>query len=679
MTMSSTIKQIFSEFQETIEQFCRASYDILNIENMEFEDDFFKFKQRIKELERRLASVLTNSFDDCDTIIGKFKLLESFEGLLTRPIIQDELEKKQINLLELYKADLKTVAQVFQEGKPLVERLDESAPIGSNMAPISGAISWTTGLYERVSEPFQRLMTLPQSLQDREEYKDVRKIFESLSKNLNEFESLKIDEWEKGVEENTDDQLNKFLIAREPTPLAEEGFIRVNFNPILTRYLREIRYLQLLDIDVPQRASSLYAKVEVYRSQTGRLDIIVEKYNNIIATLLPVEKPLMADRLANINKTLQPGIDTLKWNSTNIDQFINQSMAIVETVDELVKRMKDNVRQMIEKMNKWSANPLYTRRPRTLAPEDVESIHNANVTNRFDEIEKEGKDIMKLQKDTVDSVRPNKNSPEWKAYVDYVNGLVIEGITLGISSSMLDLAQQISVHYNKINGLAPIFQINVCLSDRQISFDPSISQNENGNGIRDIINNITEHFISLAIKMPSRVDNQQGAGDYLVEIKDQFQLFGSMQQITNNLDEIEQESTDFLAQYDDIAFLWEQTLEESFQEFLKSGPDLRETFLKSLSEMEDLEEEHREVEIESFDAMANKILAGVTTQLPSLEAFDEKITFLHEVKNRIATVKPFSDIGWIKVNSTPLIKEMQLIIDEWIDKFTKFLLNNTTL
>lgn len=126
-------------------------------------------------------------------------------------------------------------------------------------------------------------------------------------------------------------------------------------------------------------------------------------------------------------------------------------------------------------------------------------------------------------------MRPNKNSPEWKAYVDYVNGLVIEGITLGISSSMLDLAQQISIHYNKVNGLAPIFQINVCLADRQISFDPSISQNESGNGIRDIINNITEHFISLAIKMPSRVDNQQGAGDYLVEIKDQFQLFGSMQ------------------------------------------------------------------------------------------------------------------------------------------------------
>ena len=191
------------------------------------------------------------------------------------------------------------------------------------MPPIAGAINWTTGLYERVQEPFQRLLSLPQSLQDREEYKDVRKIFESLRKNLNEFEQIKIAEWEKGVEDNTEDQLRKFLLVREATPLAEEGFVRVNFNPILVRYLREVRYLQLLDIEVPDRARALFEKVETYRSQTGRLDIIVEKYNNIIATLLPVEKPLMLERINVINKQLQPGIDTLKWNSDNIDPFIN--------------------------------------------------------------------------------------------------------------------------------------------------------------------------------------------------------------------------------------------------------------------------------------------------------------------------------------------------------------------
>ena len=94
---------IFEQFSEAVTEFMTVQYDIMDIEKRQFDDDFYKFRQRIKELERRLASILTQGFDDCDTIIGKFKLLDSFEGLLNRPIIQDELEKKHITLLELYK------------------------------------------------------------------------------------------------------------------------------------------------------------------------------------------------------------------------------------------------------------------------------------------------------------------------------------------------------------------------------------------------------------------------------------------------------------------------------------------------------------------------------------------------------------------------------------------------
>ena len=111
--MSAAIVTIEAEFTATVEQFMLITYEVMDIEEKGFADDFFKFRQRIKELERRLASILTQSFDDCDVLVGKFKLLESFEGLLTREIIQDELEKKQITLLELYKQDLKIVGQVF--------------------------------------------------------------------------------------------------------------------------------------------------------------------------------------------------------------------------------------------------------------------------------------------------------------------------------------------------------------------------------------------------------------------------------------------------------------------------------------------------------------------------------------------------------------------------------------
>jgi dynein heavy chain len=86
-SLSESVKQIWDEFKEAVEEFKDVPYDIMDIQQKEFDEDFYKFRSKIKELERRLATVITQGFDDCDTIHGRFKLLESFEGLLTRPII----------------------------------------------------------------------------------------------------------------------------------------------------------------------------------------------------------------------------------------------------------------------------------------------------------------------------------------------------------------------------------------------------------------------------------------------------------------------------------------------------------------------------------------------------------------------------------------------------------------
>lgn len=205
-----------------------------------------------------------------------------------------------------------------------------------------------------------------------------------------------------------------------------------------------MKYLQLLDINVPERASSLYQKVNIYRSQTGNLDLIVNMYNEILATLLPVEKPLLADRIERINKSLQPGVDTLRWNSQGIDAFISQCMVIVKEVDDLVKKMKDNVKKMQEMMSKWE-KPLFERKNKPLFPEDLEQTHQSTIMPRLEDIRNHGKEIHKALKDTADNIKPDKKSPTWLAYVDYCNGLVIEGITKGIQCSMSYLSDQISI------------------------------------------------------------------------------------------------------------------------------------------------------------------------------------------------------------------------------------------
>ena len=75
--------------------------------------------------------------------------------------------------------------------------------------------------------------------------------------------------------------------------------------------------------------------------------------------------------------------------------------------------------------------------------------------------------------------------------------------------------------------------------------------------------------------------------------------------------------------------------------------------------------------------MAVKILDGVVTKQPALDVFDAEITKLYEYKARINSIKPSADIGWLRVNSSPLIKELQQTINEWIDRFTSFLYDNT--
>lgn len=40
-------------------------------------------------------------------------------------------------------------------------------------------------------------------------------------------------------------------------------------------------------------------------------------------------------------------------------------------------------------------------------------------------------------------------------------------------------------------------------------------------------------------------------------------------------------------------------------------------------------------------------------------------------------MKTTIDIGWLRINSSPLKMELQKTVQEWIEAYTSFLLNNT--
>ena len=92
------------------------------------------------------------------------------------------------------------------------------------------------------------------------------------------------------------------MICHDESPENKEnGLLKVNFDQSLVRLLREVKYLKLLNLDVPETASKLFEKVDTYRRQVVSLELIIQNYNKIVTCLNDVEEPLVKKRIINMN------------------------------------------------------------------------------------------------------------------------------------------------------------------------------------------------------------------------------------------------------------------------------------------------------------------------------------------------------------------------------------------
>jgi dynein heavy chain len=72
--LSSRVVAVFAEFSEHLTMFGSKTYDALDPEDPAFEMDYVEFQRKIRDLDRRLASILCQAFDDCCNLESVFKV-----------------------------------------------------------------------------------------------------------------------------------------------------------------------------------------------------------------------------------------------------------------------------------------------------------------------------------------------------------------------------------------------------------------------------------------------------------------------------------------------------------------------------------------------------------------------------------------------------------------------------
>ena len=677
-TLTTSVRQIYADFVDAVRAFEGAPYDIMDIGAKRFDDDFYAFRSRTKELERRLGSIITQAFDDAGTLFGQFKLLDSFESLLERELIHDELEKRHSALVSSYGKDLTIVGELFSRERGAFDvgaATSASAPIGVNLPPIAGALKWVRMLMQRIREPMERLLQLDSSIIEKEGARDVLKAFGATLDRLQQFELATMQQLNKVADGRSLQKLRQPLLKRNKRRL-----LTVNFDPALVRLLREVKYFQLEGLEVPHSARAIFGKVEVYRQQTGNLELIVNMYNDIVSNMLPVERPLLHNAVREIDEQLQAGIDVLNWKSHGIDVFLSDTMTKVKSASDVLQQLKKNVVKIRTDLASWASEPLFVRNSKPTAWEDLKADLNPRLIRRYGEIHKGGVRMHALMAESNKILRVSKGMPSWRAYVAFVNRIVSDGLRDVATTSLQYILGEIKAI--KEGRKPPILEISLDLfgnTENGIMFVPDLAAKADGTGLRDIVNEWIDGFLHVATLFP-RIDEPDisviAASDILPEgctvlgsstthrivrlagvpsghsasyVKDLLSdesLHSLIGSITAEMDESDIACTEFVRKYRGYAYLWTTDLKTMFSEFLDDSAPL---------------------------ALEGDFVSG---RQPQLDKFDEKIEYYSKVQVRVAELETPSDVGWLRINSQPIKQALNTCTTKWKFMFTNWLHNH---
>lgn len=482
-----------------------------------------------------------------------------------------------------------------------------------------------------------KLNQLERSILEREEAKEVSKVFSTIVASLQEFESQKIEEWGRDVELSSHTKLKLPLLVRNP----ETRLLSVNFDAALVRLLREVKYFLLLGLNVPDTALEIYQQVETFRRWTGNMDLIVNMNNDVLNILLPVERPLVQPYLTKFDAIMEKGLSSMNWKSPGITEFIADCMEQVTLVSEVVKTMKDNMRSVNDQLASYS-KPLLQRKNKPAIKEEFEREHKNMIKERYSDIKEGGKAIHTMVKETNKVLRVSNASQDWRAYVDFVNNIVVDGLSKVVRNSLEYLLDQIDPAVIAKEDKMPMIEVKLDLVSvrvddirrDEVRFIPDL-QESGGKGLRDLVNGWVGSFFNVATLF-KRLDNE---GTYLREIHGDYDVMMLMAAINETLETNEIACMAVKSPYDKHNYLWLTDLHEFFTAFSEE--------------------------------------AQYTTpngqRLLELSKYEEAISKYEGVREIIQQLQSPMDVGWLRFNTQPIKSQLMTWISKWVEMFLSHL------
>lgn len=226
---------------------------------------------------------------------------------------------------------------------------------------------------------------------------------------------------------------------------------------------------------------------------------------------MEVEFPLIESQLEEIDVQLQRAERDLNWNSEGAWEYIEETRDKVYDLDNRVQKAKDNVEKIQKIMATWSKLPLFERtegKNESLLKLDD---RNDRLNKRYTEIEKAGDSIHQLLIENLELFKGDAETDIWKAYVDYVDEMVVDGFFNTIHCSLRFLLDNTESKSDN-NSL---FEAQLELQVPEMVFNPSLD------GVADGFYDLIDGLVGDIYKQSSKVKRlaaHSGQDHYQVSI-----------------------------------------------------------------------------------------------------------------------------------------------------------------
>ncbi|NXS46386.1 DYH9 protein, partial [Balaeniceps rex] len=513
------------------------------------------------------------------------------------------------------------------------------------MPPVAGALSWARELQARIQVPFGHFRDITHLCLDSAEGRRMIEKYEEMIQLLDRYQEKLYVDWFQTVSEKSQYNLTQPLIRRDP----ETKLITVNFDPQLVSVLREVSYLSGSQMGaIPPTAAEIYSSKELYRQMVANLELMMNRYNKVMKTVLEVEYPLIQGQLQDIDLKLKEAEETLNWKMEGIWDHISVVMDGVHDLEQRIQKAKNNVEEIQTTVQSW-VSPIFERkdgkRESLLSLEDCRD----RLERRYSLIRKSGQRIHSLVKENQSLLLADPASDIWKAYVDYVDEIVLDGFFAAIECSLKYLLE----NTDPKAGLAPLFEVQLDLVIPDLIFHPSLDPSAN-DGFYDMMESLLNDIYRISSLVP-RLAEHSGFPHYQADMEDMADLADMRHDLMGRVQAMMVACCDYRSAFDHYSYLYGDDRKEFCRQFLLYGHIL--TAAETEAHVED----------------------GVPETPPTLQQFREQIDSYEKIYEEVNRIEPISIFqSWMKVDARPFKVSLLNVIKRWSLVFKQHLMDHVT-